>query len=402
MKNKKGKINGKIESVSLMEPMMPEEGNGALEDLAMELAEKAHRLAGQVHPIVQKSIGTLVRSMNCYYSNLIEGHDTHPRDIERALAKDFSAQPKQRALQLEAKAHIETQKMIDESETTGPLMSENTICWLHREFYSRLPEEMLWTEDPDTKRKIRIVAGELRRDNVVVGRHIPPRADHLKNFLARFEEAYQLDRLSRLRRVMAAASSHHRFLWIHPFLDGNGRVARLLAHAYLKSTGLGSSLWSISRGLARSVNEYKVRLEAADEPRRSDLDGRGNLSAQGLVEFCQFFLKTCIDQVEYMSSLLDPVELLRRIQFFAEDEERAGRLPRRSFPLLRETLLAGEFERGRAADLTGYGERQARTVLNELTKKGLLVSDTPKGPVRLGFPIDVVERWFPRLYPSVS
>ncbi len=43
--------------------------------------------------------------MNCYYSNLIEGHDTHPVDIERALRHDYSDDPRTRNLQLEAAAH---------------------------------------------------------------------------------------------------------------------------------------------------------------------------------------------------------------------------------------------------------------------------------------------------------
>jgi len=62
-------------------------------------------------------------------------------------------------------------------------------------------------------------------------------------------------------------------------------------------------------------------------------------------------------------------------------------------------LFAGEFERGKADSLTGYKERQARTVLKELLEKGLLTSKAEKGSVRLGFPVSIVERWFPGLYP---
>jgi hypothetical protein len=69
-------------------------------------------------------------------------------------------------------------------------------------------------------------------------------------------------------------------------------------------------------------------------------------------------------------------------------------------PLLREGLLAGEFERGSADTITGYGERMARSVVSKLVERGLLVSSSPKGPLRLGFPLAVVERWFPSLYPS--
>src|SRR5437867_3898604 len=91
-----------IERPPMMEPMMPREGERRLDDPAIELVRKASALAGHLNPTVQRSLGALVRSMNCYYSNLIEGHDTHPRDIDRALAKDYAKEPRRRALQLEA------------------------------------------------------------------------------------------------------------------------------------------------------------------------------------------------------------------------------------------------------------------------------------------------------------
>ncbi len=381
--------------------MLPEENNRTLEDTAFDLISKASSLAGQVNPIVTSAIGELVRSMNCYYSNLIEGHDTHPRDIERALRRDFSSQPKKRALQLEAVAHIDVQKAIDEGEDdrSEPATAAYAL-WLHREFCRRLPDEMLWVEDPHTGRRVRVRPGELRDGEVEVGRHVPPAASALPRFLARFEEAYKPEHLSKVRRVVSIAASHHRFVWIHPFYDGNGRVARLMSHALLMRMGIGSSLWSVARGLARDVNRYQALLMAADEPRRSDVDGRGALSHAALNGFCEFFLATCVDQVEFMRSILEPSELLRRIEIYTEEEVRARRLPKGAFPLLREALLAGEFARGKAAAITGYGERMARNVVSNLLGRGLLASSSPKGPLGLGFPLAVVERWLPSLYPA--
>jgi Fic family protein len=385
---------------SSMEPMLPPDGQREIEDAAFDLIARASSLAGQIHPIVTQSVAALVRSMNCYYSNLIEGHNTHPRDIDRALQRDYSREPERRALQLEAVAHIEVQRAIDagEDDPAFPASTEYAV-WLHREFCRRLPAELLEVFDPESGRSARVEPGALRDGEVVVGRHLPPPAAALPAFLDRFAQAYDPRQLSKVRQTVAVAAAHHRFLWIHPFYDGNGRVARLMSHAMLKRLGVGSGLWSVSRGLARNASLYKTLLTAADQPRRNDLDGRGNLSQAALVEFCQFFLAACVDQVGYMRSVLDPSELLRRMEIYVEDEVRAGRLPRGSFPLLREALLAGQFERGQAPALTGYKERMARTVLARLLELGMLLSSGPKSPVRLGFPLVVVDRWFPSLYP---
>ncbi|WP_019509157.1 hypothetical protein [Pleurocapsa sp. PCC 7319] len=64
------------ESISLLEPLMPPAGNKKLENLASELIAAAARLNQSVHPILRQELGKLVRSINCYYSNLIEGHRT--------------------------------------------------------------------------------------------------------------------------------------------------------------------------------------------------------------------------------------------------------------------------------------------------------------------------------------
>jgi Fic family protein len=197
----------------------------------------------------------------------------------------------------------------------------------------------------------------------------------LPAFLARFAEAYGSPHLSKLRKVIAVAASHHRLPWMHPFLDGNGRVMRLFSHDWLRKLGIGSELWAMSRGLARNIEQYKAHLMAADEPRRGDLDGRGGLTQAGLNDFCESFLSTCLDQIHFMESLLEPNEMLRRMEIWCEEETRAKRLPKQSW--LREAVTAGEFSRGRAPELTGYEERQARTVLNTLIEAGYLVSPAP-------------------------
>ena len=389
------------ESPALMEPMLPPAGERRLEDRAFDLIQKASALGGRVPHAVKAGISDLVRSMNCYYSNLIEGHTTHPRDIDRALKNDYSADPKKRDLQREAVAHIYVQQLIDtRQDLDSPVTSIEYLTWIHREFCQLLPDDLLWVEIPDTGERLRVEPGVLRHQTVQVGRLVPPEPDSLHAFLTRFAQAYDPREMSRTQQIIAVAAAHHRLLWIHPFLDGNGRVARLMSHAWFVRLGVGDSLWSVARGLARRVDRYKALLMEADSPRRNDYDGRGTLSLEALVRFTDFFLESCIDQVVFMDGLLEPATIATRLQGFVAREAEAGTLPSRSFTLLREALHMGQVERGAAAGLLGVGERQARNIVADLIERGLLISEGSRSPLRLGFPVAAVEAWFPRLYPE--
>lgn len=389
------------ESPALMEPMLPPVGERILEDRAFDLIQKASTLGGRVPQPVKAGMGDLVRSMNCYYSNLIEGHQTHPRDIDRALKNDYSADPTRRDLQREAVAHIHVQQLIDaHQDLAAPVTSVEYLTWIHREFCQRLPDDLLWVENPKTGERLRVEAGALRSRTVQVGRHVPPEPDALDAFLRRFAAAYDPRGMSRTQQVIAVAAAHHRLLWIHPFLDGNGRVARLMSHAWFSRLGLGDSLWSVARGLARRVDRYKALLMEADAPRRHDVDGRGTRSLEGLIRFTDFFLESCVDQVQFMESLLEPGTLATRIERYIASEAESGALPRRAFPLVREALHMGQVERGVAHELLGVGERQGRNIVSQLIERGLLQSEGPRAPLRLAFPSSVVDAWFPRLYPE--
>ncbi len=384
-----------------MEPMVPEEGARELDEPVVSLIAEANRLAGRLHPILQDSIGGLVRSMNCYYSNLIEGHDTHPRDIDRALANDFSSEPKKRELQKEAVAHIHVQQLIDTGRDPDAWPASAAYAtWLHEAFCARLPPEMQFITHPGTGERLEIEPGKWRKRDVEVGRHLPPSYADLARFMARFDTAYSSPPLTKLRQIQAVGAAHHRFLWIHPFLDGNGRVARLMSHALFKRLGIGTSLWSIARGLARNEARYKGLLSQADGPREGDRDGRGNLTQRGLIEFCRFFLEQSIDQVGFMSSLLEPSTLLTRMEIHVEEEVRAKRLLRGSFAVLREAVISGEVERSKIPKLSGYEERGARNVTAALVDRGMLTAASHRAPLRLAFPADVADRWFPNLYPA--
>jgi Fic family protein len=389
------------ESIAMLEPLLIGETSrhrGKLTDMALELAQKAAGFRRSLPESLLASLADLVRAMNCYYSNLIEGHDTHPIDIERALKNDYSKDAHKRDLQLEAKAHIAVQEWIDRGGLKGRAVTSEGIRETHRRFCELLPEDLLWVEDPEKKERVRVVAGELRKRDVVVGTHVAVSAGAVPRFLVRFEEVYGV--LNKTDSILAAATGHHRLLWIHPFLDGNGRVARLMSHAMLLESLDTGAAWSVARGLARNVEAYKRHLVACDQPRRNDLDGRGQLSEEALAAFAEFFLGICIDQVDFMESLVQPDRLRIRIRMWAEEEIRLGNLPAKSENILEAVLYRGELPRGEAAGVVNTGDRQARRVVSALLEHGVLASESPRAPLRLVFPAQLASRWMPGLFPD--
>jgi Fic family protein len=341
--------------------------------------------------------------MNSYYSNLIEGHNTRPRDIERALVGEFDGDARKRALQMEAAAHIRVQREIDRMAADGNLpepTSVEFIRWLHREFYKEAPKPML--QVGNAGKTFTMTPGQWRlqlNEDVAVGRHVPPISECVDAFMAYFADRYRSDRMGKAGRIVAMAAAHHRLNFILPFPDGNGRVSRLMSHAMAWTAGIAShGLWSISRGLARGLErptEYKVMMDAADSPRQGDLDGRGNLSERALIDFVAWFLKVAIDQVGFMSTLFELETLSTRLRAWAMEQDNL----KPAAGLLKEALVRGEIERGEASRITGLPERSARRVLNAVAGQGLLESSTPKGPVSLRFPVHALDTLFPRLYP---
>jgi len=393
------------ESTQRIEPARLEDPGEPILDLVAELSAVTATLGKALHPRTAANLAQLARIMNAYYSNLIEGHNTRPRDIERALAGELDADATRRNLQLEAAAHVRVQAEVDAMALAGRLSepaSAEFVAWLHHEFYRDAPEATLRIRGAG--RDFQMQPGAWRSSpehDVAVGRHAPTSSERVPEFMRYFADRFRLEPLGKAGRILAMATAHHRFNYIHPFPDGNGRVSRLMSHAMAHTAGIGAhGLWSISRGLARGLesrNEYRQMMDHADMPRQGDLDGRGNLSQRALADFVLWFLKVALDQVRFMTELFELETLSRRLKTYVD---RSERLKPGSNGLLQEALIRGEYDRGEIVRITGLPERTARRVLNDMTELGLLGSDTPKGPVSLRFPAGALEVLFPRLYPQ--
>lgn len=395
------------ETRARLEPCALESFPAPLADLISDIAATSASLGSRLQASTAASLASLVRVMTCYYSNLIEGHDTRPRDIERALFGELEAPSERRNLQLEARAHVRVQQAIDERYAAGSLAEPTTqefIRWLHEQFYADAPLELLTIGS--TRGPYRMQPGVFRsephHDNAV-GRHVPPSSAVVPAFMEYFEQRFRSEKQGLAVRVAAIAIAHHRFNYIHPFPDGNGRVSRLMAHAMALKAGIGAhGLWSISRGLARGLSdrgEYKRMMDAADEPRRSDLAGRGNPSVKALEEFVTWFCEVALDQLKFMSQLFDLDNLASRLDVYVT---RDLKLSEGAAKIARAVLHRGELPRGEASAASGSSERTARDLVSQLVRRELLSSDTPKGPLSLRFATTSADVLFPRLFPAQS
>ncbi len=389
---------------SVLGAPLPEGGRSELAELTREILSNSGRLAGLIPAAINRTrIRLLVQEMNSYYSNLIEGHRTLPRDIERAMAQDYSADGAKRANQHLARAHIEVEQLLEQrlrSEPASSIHAPEFVCWIHRELYARLPEEQQISQSKSGK-SYRIEPGALRSFEVDVGAHQPPYSGALVRFMKRFGAMYGSPEILPTEQLIALASAHHRLAWIHPFGDGNGRVTRLHSHAWLmKNDVAGFGFWTLSRGLARQRSAYHRLLAGADQRRRNDTDGRGHLSDRGLVDFCRFLLRTMLDQIQFMTGLLDLSNLGKRmerhlqfdlIHLEARDRERLSRL-------LKAALFEGEIPRGRVGEIVGLKASASRAIIHLAEHEGLMRSESPKGPLALLFTSKQLDSYFPRLF----
>ena len=383
------------------EPLLPSDARiEPLLTLAHDLARRATPLASTRVPAELRS---LLRCMNSYYTNRIEGQHTLPHEIDEALRQDFSKDTTLAAKQRLAVAHIETEQAL-ERRYQGPdgaraLYTAGAVQDMHRELLGRLPPADLLTLENEP-----IVPGGLRQREVRVGQHVAPAHASVPQFLGRWADFYGGVRRGEAALV-ALAAAHQRLGWIHPFIDGNGRVMRLHSHTLLSALGYTGGLWSPLRGFARSTERYYALLADADSLRRGDLDGRGNLSEQALIAWADYVLDVCQDQVDFMAGMLDFETLAARLEaclVFEATVEQSG-VRQESLRGLHYLFLSGEdIARGDFKAMLGMSDRGATDALGALVKRGLLKSDSPKGSVRFGLPQHALRFLFPRLWPEAE
>ncbi len=380
-----------------------------LPDKAVRLATSSAKLSGNLADKTRNTIREYMGVINSYYSNLIEGNKTRPQEIRAAQKGEYSDDPAKRDLQQESVSHIQVQSWIEEQAMDqDALYSPDFFKAVHQKFYQGIPESLWLFRDQQGEVKGKVVPGGWRTELVDVGQHVPPDSDSITPLIQKFCEVYHPNRFAGDKKFIAAMCAHHRFVWIHPFADGNGRVARLFTDEALKSIGLESyGVWCLSRGIARSSGQYKTLLARADNSRQGDHDGRGLLSEIHLVNFCDYMLDTAIDQIDYISDLLQLNEIHERIDSYiqARNDGRVpgikGNLKEVAGLIIYNAFVKGELERSLAFELSGMPERSARRLIGQLKDDGLLSETSSKSPLKWEIPEHAEPWYFPNLAPGV-
>lgn len=389
-----------------MEPLLPSEAKLApVLERAHDLIRQADRLTGWSRAGTLSGLRQLLQAMNSYYSNKIEGQHTLPLEIEQALRNDYANDADKARRQRLALAHMATERQLERLGAkwdTQQVWSSKTVCDIHQDLFARLPEADRIQGD-DFEQKI-LLPGEMRQLEVSVGRHAAPKADAVPVFMARWSQVYSHARRGEMQ-IVAMAAAHHRLAWIHPFLDGNGRVARLHSHLVLSHLKLTNGLWSPLRGFARSHFDYYAQLSAADQARAGDLDGRGNLSEAGLLSWINYVIEVCIDQVQFMTTLLAIEGMKDRIAACLSYEEQVVRQGVRAESLRALHYLfsiQSELDRADFKAMLGLGDRLATAQVSALLARGLLLTDSPYGKLRFGVPQHALRFYFPNLWPEAE
>jgi Fic family protein len=393
-------------------PIIPTDLQGEFLDYQKEKAnkiiEKSLLLTSTHNKIVLDEIINLLRTTNSYYSNRIESQGTHPINIYNAMNGNFDNDKKSKLLQQLSLVHIEVQKIIEDSfEKQQNIFSSEHIKYLHKEFYSKKQmQEFLYISNNGLEAKI--IPGIFRSQNVRIGQHIPIEYEYLSTNIDEFVNIYnkEMKNKTKAEQLIYILASHHRLVYLHPFLDGNGRISRLfLDYLFFKIDIKGYGLWNIARGLARSVTSYKQHLSLADMVVQGSTEGRGPLSNRSLKQYIDYMLDTALDQVEYMYNNLQLSVLSNRLNRFVQlsSTKQINNIIIEKYAdlLFDQLLIKGELKRSLVGKIIGKSDRTASRLIKQLLDNGLIKSKSHKSPISLNINPRFASYLFPELFPEI-
>ena len=258
--------------------------NSSITELIMQLEVlKTEKVYLDVNPILFFQLNKLFHSIESLQSARIEGNRTTLSDYFKAKldAKPVKNENIDEIVNIE-KAIEYINKLFDEDKN---IHISNFIV---KELHSILTNE-LTSEGSKTP-------GNYRKTEVIIqnAKHKPPMAIKVQDYMDELIEWINSD-TKIYEKPLKVAIAHHRFTWIHPFDNGNGRMSRLITYFLLRQYGYRMSyLMNLSAIFCIDRQKYFDMLESAD------IDGE-----KGLLNWCEYVLNGLNIEITKMKKLLD-------------------------------------------------------------------------------------------------
>lgn len=389
-------------------PIVPANDKGAISpkllDLAQTLSANSAKLTTYYNEHITNSLKDLFQIINVFYSNKLENQELDVEHIYRAKDGDFSDDMYIKDLQFLCLYYFHMEKyLIQKAEAYETPYAQDMIVDMHERFYSQLGMERFLNAKHDNQSLI-MKPGTFRDINFTIRKQETPSFGLIGTLLNKFEVYYsEQEDKDKITRLAHAFCAYHRFVWIHPFLFDNERVARIHLDFMLDYIGIdGCKLWSISRGLDKHHIGYKKALFDGDIKVKTVNDGKGPLSNDGLEKFLTFMLNMANSQIEFTQKNLAllPQRIKKYIKLSQNGFFDREPLPKGSEALFEKLLIYGEFPRGEVKNIINKQNRSATYFLKKLTDMDFIYSDTPRGNVKLKFNPHFASKLFPELTPE--
>jgi len=269
--------------LKLIEPLF----GSTLTDLIIDLDHlRKKRLVGSTHPKVFFQLKNIFHTLESIGSARIEGNNTTVAEyIETKLTETKIVPP--------------GIKEIQNIERAMAFIEENVHDYpLNKLFLSEMHKMIVAELLPPPNGEGDGTPGEYRRTNLKINKssHQPPEwlkvgdyMDELIEFVNK-EDSPKYD-------LLKAAIAHHRFVWIHPFGNGNGRTVRLFTYALLVKAGFNVNVGRIINPTAvfcSNRNDYYSNLSEADKG-----------TEEGMILWIEYVLKGLKEEIEKVDKLLD-------------------------------------------------------------------------------------------------
>jgi Fic family protein len=326
--------------------------------IELERLRAPRRTKSRVNPIVFIQLKGIFHTLESLGSVRIEGNNTTLSEIiEKTIDGTIKSSREE-----QLKEYSNNQKaleFIEENIKEGVVIDRKFISEFHKIVVDKLDPSQEGDYNPGENRTIEVA--------IKNSLHKPPMAVKVPDYMNELIDFINNQRDQKYK-LLAIAIAHHRFAWVHPFRNGNGRTVRLLTYAMLMNQGFAVN--NIINPTAIFCNDRDVYYKNLSEADKGTDDG--------ILNWCEYVLLNLLEEIRKIDKLLDYDYLIPNILMPAISHalERKN-INQEEFQILKLAVEKGEIK---AVDINVILKKdyhtQVSAYIRKLKKAGLLL-DAP-------------------------